>query len=255
MRSRFWPFAQVLLLALSVAVVPSCTSNKTKAAPQIVSFIPAPGLNTGISLMPNIVYKFDQAMNPTFMNNPAYFGIFPGTSGTSVGVSCQYLPELNEVRIWPQALLVADTDYTVVVSGLVESEAGTPLGSNLGPCVFHTVTAAANSTTSLISWAGFTAVTGATNPGDIDLNISPAQESPSGGGGLATVAATYFIYVTSTADAQDLMFPEFTTALASGAVTINMPLAATVYHVKVQPRDSSGAAVVSTFTDVQVTSK
>lgn len=236
---------RILLLALAVAVIPACKANKALAAPVLIDGTPT---SSSAPIMPNIIMEFDRPMDAADMSNKVNFGVFPGTATTSIGITVQYLPALNQVRIIPDALLSLDTKYTVLVAGAVKSAAGTPLGQTNG---FTFTTAKTTTTTSLVSWGGATGVTGANNPGDIDLTIATAQE----GSPLADISATYNVYY-SLNDGEEnlLMSPLPTSPVVSGARTINLPQAATVYHLKIQAVDSSGS-VCNAISEFTVTTK
>jgi hypothetical protein len=244
MRSR------ILLLILAAVAIPACKSNQKLAAPVIIGSLPSTLASSGISVMPNILFEFDKEMDATDMSTATNFALVPGAASSGIPITVQFLPALNQVRIIPSQLLAVNTQYTVLVAGLVKSAAGTPLGSTSG---FQFTTATTTATTSAISWAGATAATGAGVAGDIDLNLQPAQES-SGALPLATVAATYNIYTSLTPGGENLIMAASAAPAASGAVTINLPQAATVYYLKIQPVDSSGA-VFTGLSELTVTTK
>jgi hypothetical protein len=246
MRSR------ILLLILAAVAIPACKSNQKLAAPVIIGSLPSTLASSGISVMPNILFEFDKEMDATDMSNAANFALIPGAASSGVLITVQFLPALNQVRIIPSQLLVAGTQYTVLVAGLVKSAAGTPLGSTSG---FQFTTMNPTTTTSTVSWAGATAATGAGVAGDIDLVLQPAQES-SGGLGLADVAATYNVYYSLTPGGENLiMAPLASSPGAPGAQTINLPQAATLYYLKIQPVDSSGAVFTGISSELTVTTK
>jgi hypothetical protein len=228
MRSR------ILLLILAAVAIPACKANQKLAAPIIIDSLPSTLASTDISIMPNILFEFDKEMDAADMNNPSNFALIPGAAGSGVPISVEFLPALNQVRIIPGSLLAVNTKYTVLVAGLVKSAAGTPLGSTSG---FQFTTKTTTTTTSALSWGGLnTAAVAGTNPGEIVLDLKDVQES------AANISATYKIYYSQTLGGENLIMAAYTPApTVSGPVTITLPLAATVYYLKIQPVDSDGA--------------
>jgi len=235
MRSRFPSFARVLLLALAVVAVPACKSNKALVAPVLMTSIPM-HLDSNVPIIPNIIFKFDRAMDPAFMTQ-TYTAFFEHNTSVSVGFSVEFLPALDELRILPTSLLTLNKSYDVFVSGQVQSAAGTPMGSNQG------ITFTTQTTTTTVSQMTFLVPTAGpgTNPGEVVLGWNPgATESP----GPVTVP-NYDIYVSTVSGGEDLMIaPPVTlqsyTSNSTSGVTLTLT-PATQYWFKIQPRDSSGS--------------
>ncbi|HZE96795.1 MAG TPA: Ig-like domain-containing protein [Planctomycetota bacterium] len=237
---------RAVVLAAAVLAVPACKSNSNLAAPQLIAVLPATGASTGISISPNIIFQFDRAMDNAFVSNPIYFELIPGTAASGIPITVEHLPALNEVRIIPTALLLLNTTYTVVVSGQVQSAAGTPIGSNVG---FTFTTQTATTTTSAISFTTPVGATGA-NAGEITLTWTAATETP----GPVNVS-NYDIYYSTTLGGEDLMLPaQKVSASATGDLLTGLT-PATLYYIKVQPRDSAGAVLLAPLTEFTATSK
>lgn len=247
MRSRLWTVAQVVLLAAAAAVVPACNASKKLAPPTLVAIVPPETASADLGVMPNIIVKFDRAMNPTTVTSEGNFALVPDGAVSGVGFSLQHLPALNEVRIIPDSLLLVNKTYTVIVSGLVQSAEGTMMGANIG-FQFDTVnTSTVNGT---ISFGTPTAVTGAGASGTIDLTWPQATESTTGG---TVNVNTYDIYISTEPDAEDLMLPPVKT---SGALldTLTGLTPGTLYYIKIQPRDGNGN-VFMPLVEVSATAK
>lgn len=240
---------RILLLVMAVAVIPACKANQQLAAPALIGGTPTSSTE---SAMPNILMEFDREMDAADMMNKVNFGVFAGTSSTSIGISVEYLPALNQVRIIPASLLTQKTQYTVLVAGTVKSAKGTPMGNTNG---FMFTTKDTLVSPSIVSWGGLNSIaTGAGAAGTVDLDIKSAQQSI-GGGGLTDIAATYNIYYSLTPGAEDLIKqPLSNPPIAPGAQTITLPLSNTLYYLKIQPVDSDGA-VCTSLSEVTVTTK
>lgn len=233
MRSRLWPFLQVALVALVFVVVPACSPNGRSTPPTIVAVLPAVGATTDLGIMPNIIIKFDRAMTDSLANNSAYYNLIPAGGG-GIPISVQHLPALNEVRIIPNALLLVNTVYTVVVSGQLTSTDGTPMGANIG-FAFDTINS--SNLTGNIAFNAPTAVGGAL-AGQITLTWTKATEPVTGPG---TVDITiYNIYASTTQGGADLMLAPTMISNSLTGDTITGLTAGTVYYIKVQPVDGNG---------------
>jgi hypothetical protein len=249
MRSR------ILLLILAAVAIPACKANQKLAAPMLVNTLPSVAMATGISFMPNILLEFDRPMDDAFMSDKNNFALIPGAAPSSIPFNVQHIAALNQVRIIPSSLLAGSTQYTVLVSGLVKSAAGTPIGSTTG---FQFNTKATTTTTSTLSWAGITsAVTGA-SANQIDLVWPSVQESAGAPPALGDVAATYNIYVSTVSGSEDLLSAPIASPTSSGStVTITLPASNTLYFIKIQPVDGDNSVYTdfTTFAEVQATSK
>lgn len=235
------PWLKAALFVALVSMVPACNSNNKKAAPQVVKVLPAPGASSGIAPMPNIIIKFDQAMDPAFVSNSAYYAVIPDGATSSVPITVDYLPALDEVRIIPTSFLTLSKGYTVLVSGAVQSAAGTPLGNNVG---LTFTTKGTNNATGLIGFGPVTQTAGGTS-GQIILAWPTATESTAGG--TANITA-YDIYLSTTQGGEDLLSPLVPPQKTSGNLTgdtLTGLTPATVYYIKVQPRDGDGNVFTS----------
>ena len=236
MRSRFWSFAHVLLLVAVVFIVPACGTNKKLAAPALMTSTPM-HLDSNVAIIPNIVFKFDRAMDPAFMTG-TYVGFFEHGTNNNVAFTVEFLPALDELRILPTGQLAVSQAYDVFVSGQVKSAAGTPMGSNEG------ITFTTKTSTTTISQIAFSTPTVANtaNPGEINLQWSAATEST----GTPVNVPNYDIYVSTAPDSEDLLIvppPLLRSSSLTGGLFTLTPL--TTYYIKVQPRDSSGSVLLN----------
>lgn len=240
----FW-LRSALVVALAFTVQ-SCGKNKAKAAPAITAVIPT----TITGIVPNIVIQFDRAMDPATAGNPANYFVVPSPLTTSISFRLEFLANLNEVRLIPSLLLAGGTNYTVYVSGVVASAAGTALGTTFN---FGFSTAASPTTTSQLSWAGATAAQG-TNPGQIVVSwTTNAQETTTTQLTPADIVGNYDVYLSTTSESEDLLLPYFTTGTTS-PITLSGLVTGTTYYLKVQPRDSNGCVFLP-LTEISAVAK
>jgi len=237
MRSRFWPFVQVLLIAAVVLIVPACTANNKKAPPTVVAVLPGGNATSGIALMPNIMVQFDREMDAASAGDKNNYAVIPNGSSSGIPITVEYLPAVLEVRIIPGSFLSTNppiTDYVVVVSGLVMSSQQVQMGSNLG---FQFSTKATNNATSLISFDPNTIVATDGVAGQIVLTWTKATESQTSG----TVDVTnYDVYMSTVAGGEDLLLQTFQSGTTTGFTTPATLTTGTIYYFKVQPRDGDG---------------
>lgn len=241
MRSRLWPFVQVVLLVAAAALVPACNSDPRPAQPTVTATLPLNGASN-VSVIPNIIFQFDRALDSTTATNINNYLLRVKGSASSLGITVDFLSAVNEVRIIPTAMLSLNTDYEVFVSGLVKSAEGGELGVNVG-FGFKTGTP---SSISQIAFSTPSAVAGA-NPGEIVLTWTKATQTP----GPVDVP-NYDIYASKVQGGQDFMLPATATSASLTGQTIGTAQgleANTQYWIKVQPRDSFGG-VLQNLTEI-----
>jgi len=235
--SRPLPVLRVALLALAVGVVPACSGNSQLNPPAIIASTPAaPGNNVG--LMPNILVKFDRAMDQASINDVANWAVVASGAPTGEALSfVEYIPALNEARIVLQNLLAPNTIYTVFISSNVKSAEGRLMGFT----DFFGFTTTGAGTTTLISWAGVTSATPGPGAGEITF-VWPAAT------GSGANIGTYDVFLATATGAEDLMVrvaPNFQTISNQTGGTVTGLTPNTQYFIKVQPRDSQGAVFTS----------
>lgn len=237
MRSRFWSFTQVVLLAAAFAIIPACKSNNKLAPPVVTGVLPGGSATSGIALMPNIIVQFDRDMDPVTTGNKANYGVFAAGAASGIQITVEYLPAVRETRIIPQSFLSTNppvTSYTVVISGLVTSSAGTQMGSNVG---FTFDTKASNASTTLISFDPNTIVASDGVAGQIVLTWTKATVQQ----GATTVdVTTYDVYMSTVPGGEDLLLQVFQNGTTTGFTTPATLTTGTIYYFKVQPRDADG---------------
>lgn len=234
MRSRLWPFAQVALVVLSLFIIPACGANNKLAPPTLVAVLPDPMASADVGIFPNIVVKFDRAMDPGTAGNKNNYAVIKKNATSGVALDVEFLPALNSVRIIPSAKLDTNADYTVVVSGLVTSAEGTPMGANIG-FFFDTINATVIS--GPIAFTGLAAATGG-NSGEITLTWNTATEPLTAGG--SQNVTTYKIYASTSQGGGDLMVTPTKTSNNLGGDTLTGLTAGATYYIRVQPVDGEG---------------
>jgi hypothetical protein len=241
MRSRmFW--VKAALLVTAAVVVPACGANKKLAAPIMTAVLPT----TVSGVIPNIMVQFDRAMDPATAGSTSFYAILEDPSTTSLSFTVEFLSVLNEVRIIPNTLLNPGKTYHVYVAGGVKSAAGTAMGNTIH---FDFITAASSNATATnfigIGWSGATPSNGAT--GEIVLTWPDATEYTVGSPSVATLVASYDIYMSTTDGGEDLMIqPSIAMSPSLSPKTISGLVPGTTYFFKIQPRDSAN----SVFKDV-----
>jgi hypothetical protein len=238
----------VACLALLSVLAPACTNSKSLQAPTLIAGIPSSNQASNVALMPNLVVQFDRDMDPAFMNSN-YFVLIASGATSGVAINVEYLPALDEARIWPAQFLNTNppvTGYTLIISGLVQSAKGTAMGSNNG---FSFVTKSTNAATNLISFNTLSIVpSNGPSAGQITLTWDKATETQAGG---TVDITTYDVYMSTAPGAEDLIPGLFLNgalvgpANTSGSVTATGLLSGTTYYFKVQPRDGDGNVYTS----------
>jgi hypothetical protein len=184
--------------------------------------------------MPNIIVQFDRAMDDATVQDLSNWAVVLSGAPSGVPITVQHLAALNQVRIIPTSLLqdssVTLKTYGVFIGGSLKSTEGREMG---GTIFFSFDTTAAVTTTSVISWAGAVAATGAS--GEITLTFPSATES------AAPITATYDIYLSTSAGTENLMLPPLPLSPTTSPFTITGLTPTTAYFIKVQPRDGAGA--------------
>lgn len=222
---------KAILIVAAAVIVPACNSNSKGVPPVITQVMPT----TTASTIPNIIIEFDKAMDPATAGNVNYYGVYPGTSTTSIAFTVQYLSAVHQVRILPSVVLTGGTTYHVYVAGAVTSADGTAMGSTIN---FPVAVGTPTNTTSFIQWAGATAAQG-TNPGEIDITWASNAQASVNGGAVGDIVANYDVYLSSTSGGQDFFAGSFASNLTS-PITLTGLTSGLQYYMKVQPRDSEG---------------
>jgi hypothetical protein len=240
MRPCSWRSVHLLILVAVAAVAPGCPStNKTKAAPNILEAYPTTGTGTPFAVPPYplIVFQFDRPMDPNFIN-ASYFGFADANTNVPVPFQLEYSSSINEVRIIPTTPLTPTASYNIWALPSIQSAAGTQMGSSEG----ITVTVKATNVSSAIAGFTPTATTGTVTPGDIVLDWSGSAVTDVVSA-VATAVPYFDIYLSTDPNGVEYMAnnntaPYLTTG--SSTVTLNLPQHNTTYYFKIIPRDSEG---------------
>jgi hypothetical protein len=237
---------KLTLVAIAAAVIPACGSSDKNRPPLVVDWTPAAPNNTAVGRMPNIIVKFDRAMNAATVTNTSNWAVLK--SGATGGVtlsSVEYLPALFEARIIPNVLLDAGAVYGIVVGGALTSAEGIPVGGSFVLDTFTTNSVAG----STISWGGVTNAGPGANPGEITLVWAKATEG-------ADDVTNYDIFLSTVAGGEDLLVRTgsgFVTTPNLTGVTLTGLTPGTLYFMKVQPRSGISGNVLTSLAEVSTT--
>jgi hypothetical protein len=228
-----------LVLALIVALAPACNPARKKNPPSILAVVPPSTASSGIGVMPNILVQFDRAMDDASVKDLTNWSVVLSGAASGVPITVEHLTVLNQVRIIPTSLLanssVSPQVYGVFVGGALKSADGTALGATV---FFSFDTTTLTTTTSTISWGGVTTAVPGVNPGEITFTWGSAIESS------LPITANYDVYVSTVSGGENLMVqtaPSYQVIGSATGGTIVGLAPATLYFIKVQPRDSAGA--------------
>jgi hypothetical protein len=237
---------QVTLLAIASVVIPACGSSEKNRPPLVVNWTPSSPGNTSIARMPNIIVKFNRAMDASTVTNTANWAVLKSQAVSGVSLSqVEYLPQVFEARIIPSSLLETNSTYGIVVGGALASSEGIPIGAGFILDTFTTNSAPDGT----ISWGGVTSATTG-GSGEIVLVWAKATEG-------ATDVTNYDIFLSTVAGGEDLLVrtgPLFVTTPNLTGVTLTGLTPTTQYFIKVQPRSGTSGNVLTALTEVSATS-